>query len=171
MIMEPMAAGSVGVREGAERGKLRGGVRESGAGKRKRENEERDVDAEAEAEHGGNQKKTVRRAKGPKEPNPLSVKKAKVKVLRTETGDSGTERRTSDGRSRVGKGLPGAEARGTLQTVRRNGLEQEEEVAGSRRKRKRKHAAVGTEEKEAETGVEEGKIISVLLPEEGLVAG
>ena len=81
--MEPMSEGSVGVREGQEKGKLRGGVRKIGDGrgqgtKRKREGEEGGARGTDEGPDGTAVKKT-RKAKGPKGPNPLSVKKAKTK--------------------------------------------------------------------------------------------
>ncbi|MCJ1430337.1 hypothetical protein MMC29_008255 [Sticta canariensis] len=88
MIMEPMADSSVGVREGMEKGKFRSGLRANGrvvGSKRKRESS---IDAEpgnvqdgsgaddgkgAESEQAPKKKKL----RGPKGPNPLSIKKSK----------------------------------------------------------------------------------------------
>ncbi|MCJ1389321.1 hypothetical protein MMC18_002177 [Xylographa bjoerkii] len=82
MVMEPMSEGSLGVREGAERGKLRGGIRkvgEQGEKKRKREDEgEESVKDDKEA----NKKRT----RGVKGPNPLSVKKAKKEFVAEKAG-------------------------------------------------------------------------------------
>ncbi|MCJ1477540.1 hypothetical protein MMC13_006212 [Lambiella insularis] len=83
MVMEPMSEGSTGVREGVERGKLRGGIRKSGeqgTGKRKRGGE----DEEAKTEATRVQKK--KRIRGPKQPNPLSVKKAKKTAVSKDVG-------------------------------------------------------------------------------------
>ncbi|MCJ1378164.1 hypothetical protein MMC17_001260 [Xylographa soralifera] len=77
MVMEPMSEGSLGVREGAERGKLRGGIRkvgEQGEKKRKRVEE-----SEEQAKDDKEAKK--KRTRGMKGPNPLSVKKAKKEVV------------------------------------------------------------------------------------------
>ena len=83
MVMEPMAAGSVNAREGLEREKFRNGLKTRGIGKRKRDEDDDNVPTVG-AEQGmrsttetdgraGKKKKT----KGPKGPNPLSVKKPK----------------------------------------------------------------------------------------------
>ena len=86
MVMEPMAEGSVGVRDGIERSKFRNGLRGKGSlssGKRKR-GEDEDSDGnetagkQANNGAGGDEKATIRKkVKGPKGPNPLSVKKPK----------------------------------------------------------------------------------------------
>ncbi|MCJ1418781.1 hypothetical protein MMC32_005132 [Xylographa parallela] len=82
MVMEPMSEGSLGMREGAERGKLRGGIRkvgEQGEKKRKRvEESEEQVQDEKEAKK--------RRTRGLKGPNPLSVKKARKEVVLDKAG-------------------------------------------------------------------------------------
>ena len=89
MVMEPMAESSLGAREGFERGKFRSGIRGKGTGvgeKRKRgedesaegEGGEADRDSligeEAQVDEIPAKKKKVR---GPKGPNPLSVKKSR----------------------------------------------------------------------------------------------
>ncbi|TKA21768.1 hypothetical protein B0A50_08693 [Salinomyces thailandicus] len=87
MVLEPMGAVTARVKEGGEKGKLRAGLtslRPAGTGmKRKREDEE-----EGEGENGKRIKPEtpqpvqpkLRKAKGPKGPNPLSAKK-KSKTL------------------------------------------------------------------------------------------
>ena len=86
MVMEPMAEGSVGVREDTERSKFRSGLRGRSAGllgKRKRgEDEGTDVDAREDKPvtsipEGDETAVKKKKAQGPKGPNPLSVKKAK----------------------------------------------------------------------------------------------
>lgn len=82
MVMEPMSEGSTGVREGVERGKLRGGVTRVGeqrGAKRKRGSEEDEAGRE-----GTEVKK--KRIRGPKQPNPLSVKKAKKPAVPEDAG-------------------------------------------------------------------------------------
>ncbi|KAL2059301.1 hypothetical protein ABVK25_000593 [Lepraria finkii] len=86
MVMEPMAEGSMGVREDIERSKFSSGLRGRGAGllgKRKRGEDEgpdvhvrkdKPVTSIPEVDKTAVKKK---KAKGPKGPNPLSVKKAK----------------------------------------------------------------------------------------------
>ncbi|KAL8626454.1 hypothetical protein Q9189_007853 [Teloschistes chrysophthalmus] len=88
MILEPMAEGSLGVRDGLEKEKFRTGLRAK-PGKRKRDEEEDgsatnlvdgagDNIVHAQHENGNaEQVTTKRRVRGPKGPNPLSVKKSK----------------------------------------------------------------------------------------------
>ena len=84
MVMEPMAVSSVGVREGLERGKFRMGLRGKGQAvslKRKREDSSEEGDAEnskiLNGDNGAAEEKAPKKKKirGPKGPNPLSVKK------------------------------------------------------------------------------------------------
>ncbi|KAL8894261.1 MAG: hypothetical protein Q9192_004473 [Flavoplaca navasiana] len=103
MILEPMAERTAGVKEGIEREKFRTGLRAK-PGKRKREPEGEDEDElarerleheEAEfvdGEDKGNGEKTVKKKKsrGPKGPNPLSIKKAKKEKPRTEEAPKDT---------------------------------------------------------------------------------
>lgn len=95
MIMEPMAESSMNVREGMERGKLRTGLRGKGlSAGAKRKMEERESDTEGngaeiakdrdQGEEGPSKKKRVR---GPKGPNPLSMKKSKKGKADEEQGD------------------------------------------------------------------------------------
>ena len=98
MVMEPMAEGSVGVREGVERGKFRAGLkgRNLSGVKRKRVAED---EADPEKVAGGRDaprpggeddvERVVkkRKARGPKGPNPLSVKKPKKEKSQPEAED------------------------------------------------------------------------------------
>ena len=90
MVMEPMAEGSLGVREGVERGKLKEGLRARGRGGVLLERKRKIADEEAEGLDGqklvGNglekenemRQEKKRKIRGPKGPNPLSVKKPKM---------------------------------------------------------------------------------------------
>ena len=80
MILEPMGVVSEEVREREEKGKVRAGLKGGrgavrGGGKRKREESEDGGDAEV----GGGEEPVTKKKKlkGPKGPNPLSVKKSK----------------------------------------------------------------------------------------------
>ena len=86
--MEPMADISIGVREGFEKGKFRVGIRGKGPGtgqKRTRQDDNSDPDLDGKAMASstsiggvGTDELVVkkRKVKGPKGPNPLSIKKA-----------------------------------------------------------------------------------------------
>ncbi|KAL8752427.1 MAG: hypothetical protein Q9184_005734 [Pyrenodesmia sp. 2 TL-2023] len=85
MILEPMAESTVSVKEGIERDKFRTGLR-ARPGKRKREEEEsKRAGVEGTEDKGGaydsvsleRKSPKQKRARGPKGPNPLSVKKSK----------------------------------------------------------------------------------------------
>jgi U3 small nucleolar RNA-associated protein 23 len=77
IIMEPMAGATVDNREREEKGKFRAGLkRGSGSLKRKRE-DDGEEQKENITEDAPKKKKKV---KGPKGPNPLSIKKSKKKV-------------------------------------------------------------------------------------------
>ena len=109
MVMEPMSGGSIGVRESAEKEKFRQGLRgrAAGSGKRKRDEEgsegggggKDEGNAVAVNGEGGGSKK--KRKRGPKGPNPLSVRKpkgevkAKVAELHSE-GESARRPETAD---------------------------------------------------------------------------
>ena len=143
MVMEPMAEGSVGVREGIERSKFRSGLRGRGAGllgKRKREEDEgsdvrKDKHMTSVAE---DEVTTVKRkkAKGPKGPNPLSVKKGKKEggnVL--EPGQQETSEYT-----RVEEGGPDTDtepSKASVQII--EGALEEAPNPPAKRKRKRRH--------------------------------
>lgn len=101
MVMEPMAESSVGVREGMERGKFRSGLRGKGhiGSKRKRESsidaEPGDVQDASGVDHEkaiyGEQAPKKKKLRGPKGPNPLSVKKSKRKQENQVQGDQDGE--------------------------------------------------------------------------------
>lgn len=80
MIMEPMADATVGNREREEKGKFRDGLKSRGSGSLKRKREEGDEAGEKQGEVGDDVSKKSKKRKGPKEPNPLSVKKPKKKA-------------------------------------------------------------------------------------------
>lgn len=146
MVMEPMAANSVNAREGMEREKFRSGLRTRGTGligKRKRD--ENDGDAVAEEgqeaksitesdERAGKKKKR----KGPKGPNPLSVKKPKKATV----GDQEEETRR-EGRSDENLSYPDAGERHVVTRVPAveilDGPSNETQDREAKRKRKRKH--------------------------------
>ncbi|KAL9598922.1 MAG: hypothetical protein Q9219_004188 [cf. Caloplaca sp. 3 TL-2023] len=97
MILEPMAESTVGVKEGIEREKFRTGLR-ARVGKRKRDSEEgRGAENENENEdqtegiiadgegRAGEEKATKsKKTRGPKGPNPLSVKKSKKELAKAQ---------------------------------------------------------------------------------------
>ena len=146
MVMEPMAVGSVNAREGIEREKFRSGLKTrvtALVGKRKRDEDGGNATAaegqEAEQvtendERAGKKKKV----KGPKGPNPLSVKKPKKTTV-----DDEKEKTRTPGRSDKALGDPNARERRaetTLPTVDiRDGPFDETQGRDAKRKRKRKH--------------------------------
>lgn len=83
VLMEPMANASEEIREREEKSKFKQGLkgqRKPEAQKRKRDNEEEEQEGGrsiGDDTTGGARPMQKKRAKGPKEPNPLSVKKAK----------------------------------------------------------------------------------------------
>jgi U3 small nucleolar RNA-associated protein 23 len=94
MVMEPMSGASASVRTGNEREKLRGGVKKNLPLKRKRDDVEEDEGREKDAEE--RQPKRKKKTYGAKGPNPLSVKKKKVKkVGQTKEKDQAKERSTA----------------------------------------------------------------------------
>lgn len=107
MIMEPMSEASAGLREREERGKFRAGLKGSRVGsvlagrgeKRKRGDVDEEDDGEAEVEARAEDRDdgtafadaqpapaAKKRRKGPKGPNPLSVKKPKRRVEQDGAG-------------------------------------------------------------------------------------
>jgi len=98
MVMEPMAESSLGAREGFEKGKFRAGIRNRGANpgeKRKRaedESTEEEIGDEQGRETVGDDRKVdgttlaeKKKSKGPKGPNPLSMKKSQKKKEAAKT--------------------------------------------------------------------------------------
>ena len=143
MVMEPMAAGSVNAREGLEREKFRSGLKTRGIGKRKRDEDDNVPNAGEEQEmrsmtetdgRAGKKKKT----KGPKGPNPLSVKKPKkvrVSDEKEETTREGglneTPGHPDAGEKNVGDEVPAVDIV--------DGSLSETHDREAKRKRKRKH--------------------------------
>lgn len=97
MVMERMSEGSVRVRDGEERGKLRAGIKKQGPngvlGKRKQRDNE---DETARDSADGTPREPVERAKkrqrGVKGPNPLSVRKAKSKDVKLKSNEMAEKR-------------------------------------------------------------------------------
>lgn len=92
MVMEPMAQSSLGAREGFEKGKFRAGIRSRGVnvGQKRKRAEDEGSEEEAgdeqyretvgdDAKMGGILLAEKRKSKGPKGPNPLSVKRSQKK--------------------------------------------------------------------------------------------
>lgn len=131
MVMEPMNEGSLGVREGVEKGKMRSGLRgrvgDALLGKRKRG----DGDEIGEGQEGADEvAKTEKKArkKGPKGPNPLSVKKPK---------------KPTQASGKPGVGVEVAEEPGTLYTDGMSVAITPPEP--TKRKRKRRHRSKTTD--------------------------
>lgn len=142
MIMEPMAAKSTEVRESEERAKMRAGLKsrrgaaEPTGAKRKRDDEDEGSDEDEDEGNlqDGTQAEQVakKRRKGPKGPNPLSVKKAKkpTESTKVETEAGAIRKETKNDPHAAGKALePGLAANNT------------DLDASGKRKRKRKHKA------------------------------
>jgi U3 small nucleolar RNA-associated protein 23 len=132
MVMEPMSEGSLSVREREEKGKLRSGIRKVGGGERglKRGRETEDGDKEAEDYREGREAKK-KKIRGPKGPNPLSVKKAK------RESEGGKEEKTKT-REEQGDRESGGKPRSE------DADENLINGSGTKRKRRRKHgSAVG----------------------------
>ncbi|KAH7417208.1 Fcf1-domain-containing protein [Cadophora sp. MPI-SDFR-AT-0126] len=118
MIMEPMAEASSDNREKEERVKFRQGLkRGSGSLKRKREDGE-DGEEKNDGDVGADIPKKKRKAKGPKGPNPLAVKKSKKSVADRPKPSTQKDKESAVGESNLEKS---------------DGPEQ-----GAKRKRKRK---------------------------------
>lgn len=86
MVMEPMAAKTEEVRNGQEVEKIRSGIKRGKANAGQAPKRKRDDNEDEEGQDAGNPAalalvvKHAKKARGPKEPNPLSVKKPKSKV-------------------------------------------------------------------------------------------
>ena len=141
MVMEPMAEGSVGVREGVEREKFRTGLKRRG-GKRKREDDD-DEDGEEGDQNGVKEKQNSdtangetkkKKIRGPKGPNPLSVKKAK----KVETGEPTMEAVQEDISSVVKPNTKEERTTEMAVDIKEGPLDESQNPA-VKRKRKRKH--------------------------------
>lgn len=156
MVMEPMAESSVGVREGMERGKFRSGLRAKGhavGSKRKRENS---IDAEpVDAQDGsgvndanssdGQPVRKKKKLRGPKGPNPLSIKKSKKEKESQAQRDAHGEQ--ADSAAAKTKEVETGGSEENLTNIIEGTLEETQDPA-KKRKRKRKHkiaslAAIG----------------------------
>ena len=146
MVMEPMAAGSINVREGMEREKFRSGLKRRGTGvvgKRKRNEDDdgpnagEDQGAKGVTKHDetAGQKK---RMKGPKGPNPLSVKKSKKSMIYDQREETERESGLIEA-----SGYPAAGERNAETSVSAvdivDGSFDETHEREAKRKRKRKH--------------------------------
>ena len=146
MVMEPMAAGSVNAREGMEKEKFRNGLKTRGTGlvgKRKRNENDGDAIAREGQEaksvtEGGERAEKKRKVKGPKGPNPLSVKKPK----KTTVGD---QKEGTKGEGRPNEVLGYSDAGETHVETRVPTVDivdepfDETQSREAKRKRKRKH--------------------------------
>lgn len=139
MVMEPMADSSVGVREGIESQKLRTGLRATGnaAGAKRKRGEPSDVDVGDAQDAGSNEpeegKAPKKKMRGPKGPNPLSVKKRQISkdcLERTDKAEKAPEIYTND------KLQSEREARSSMIHT---GPSDEKQNSTIKRKRKRKH--------------------------------
>ena len=146
MVMEPMAAGSINVREGMEREKFRSGLKTRSTGiigKRKRDEDDGgpiagEDDGAKSIPEGDEKAGKKKRTKGPKGPNPLSVKKPKKSTARDQR-----EETTREGGLGEASVYPNAAER-----IAENGVSAVDIVDGpfdetnereAKRKRKRKH--------------------------------
>lgn len=105
MIMEPMAGATAEMREKEEKVKFRDGLKGRGSGsqgmKRKREDDGEEKEIGNETSDAAAKKKS-KYGKGPKGPNPLSVKKAKKKV---EGESAAPDKKQSYGEAESGDAL------------------------------------------------------------------
>lgn len=144
MIMEPMAESSMNVREGIERGKFRTGLRGRGLGigaKRKREEgggdtERNEAEIAEDDDQGEERALKKKRARGPKGPNPLSVKKSKREKADDERRDE--DGASSNPKSAISKDKHDTEAEGSNVI---EGPVDDVQNPPAKRKRKRKHKA------------------------------
>ena len=143
MVMEPMAAESVNAREGMEREKFRSGLktRSTGLGAKRKRDEDGLNSIVGEGQGAktitGNDERAGKkvRKKGPKGPNPLSVKKPKKAIASDENGEI-----KKDDRSDEGLGFSNAEAKTRVLAV--DILDRplnETQDREAKRKRKRMH--------------------------------
>ena len=157
MVMEPMADGSVSVKQGIDRGKFRTGLRDKKAEARKRKREDDPSHGDGESADkliapGDNPEEEVERAikkkriRGPKGPNPLSVKKPKKRVEDVTTNSKAEKGGVVElSRSRE----QGAESQTfeTIDIVERP-LDQDQQ-SSHRKRRKRRHKTTLLTEPEA----------------------
>lgn len=142
MVMEPMADSSVGVREGIEREKLRKGLRANGhaAGVKRKRSEHSDVDVGDMQDSGSHEpeegKALKKKMRGPKGPNPLSVKKRRISkncLEKTEEDETAQETHSN------GQFQSEREADEPKSSMIDTGSSDEKQNSPTKRKRKRKH--------------------------------
>lgn len=140
MVMEPMADSSVSVKAGIDRGKFRVGLRRQAGEKRKREDapshpgdglEDRSATAGDHGDGEGERSAKKKRIRGPKGPNPLSMKKPKKRV-------ENPEKTSVTDVAELSTNIEQTAEQQTTGIVQRP-LDQEENSISARRKRKRKH--------------------------------
>ena len=104
MIMEPMSSVTERARELIERGKLVGGLNEvvTASKKRKTTEDGSGSDSDSEGSEAEGDKPTVKKRKGPKQPNPLSIKKKKTPttMARKAVSDAKQEGEATAGKKR-----------------------------------------------------------------------
>ncbi|OQN95599.1 hypothetical protein B0A48_18304 [Cryoendolithus antarcticus] len=117
MILEPMAEASETFREKEERGKMRAGLLGGRGVKRQRDDGEGDDRGMGEKDDGRMEERVVKRKKGPKAPNPLSVKKSAKVVEKSGRGEKDGDgedgvavRKSAQKEARNGHSVDGAEA-------------------------------------------------------------
>ncbi|KAH9815668.1 rRNA-processing protein utp23-like [Teratosphaeria destructans] len=161
MILEPMAGKTEDMVESEEKMKIRAGLKSqrpapgSGA-KRKREDDEeaeevtRPVFAGTDVESGQAQKK--RKVKGPKGPNPLSVKKAKKEKpgARQAEDERGVIRKATKSEPKAAEKALGAEAATTASAI-------EGETDGPRKRKRKRKPKDGDAEGGAQVGAADGE--------------
>ena len=139
MVMEPMAERSLSVREGTERGKMRSGLRGKIGGEalgiRKREDDiekgSRDGDPQDDVRAG--ERDHRKRKRGPKGPNPLSVKKPrKMEYIKTQPLEE-------DAQKQIVRMVEGRNVKAdSVAITGENAINEEPDTSGAR-KRRRKH--------------------------------
>ena len=146
MVMEPMAAGSLNAREGIEKEKFRSGLntRSTGVvGKRKRNDdgdnplaqEDQEAKSITEGDEAARKKKKMR---GPKGPNPLSVKKPKKATVSNQKTEARGEGGSDESLGYSDTGERNAETRVSAVDIV-DGPFHETHDQEAKRKRKRKH--------------------------------
>lgn len=141
MVMEPMADSSVGVREGIEREKLRTGIKANGhvAGVKRKRGESSDVDV-GQAQDSGSLEPQVgkvlkKKTRGPKGPNPLSVKKRRIsKDCSERTGEA--EKASEKLNEKIHLEREADESRSSMVDI---GSSDGTQNSPTKRKRRRKH--------------------------------
>lgn len=140
MIMEPMATQTEEFREAEEMGKVRAGLKgRRGAApeqalKRKREDEDEDEDGETQADASTQDTEAApkkRARKGPKGPNPLSVKKSKKQTAKQEAERQAIRKAAKSDPQAAEKAL---DANVAIDSAANDGSE-----AAGKKRRRRKH--------------------------------